>query len=152
MANMGVASVISVLGLWMSIAVSAMGGSTSILTIENFAVFGGVAVLAVFSYGAFFTFLGAVMKKSGLLGIGFIFGWESFVQYIPGVTQKFTFSHYIKSLLPFGNLGKVEFLARFLEPSSTGTAITTLLILILMFLIFSCVLFLKKEYILSDNQ
>ncbi len=149
---MGVASVIAVLGLWISIFISAFGGSSSSLTLENLAVFGGVAVLAVFAYGAFFTLLGSIMKKSGLFGVAFIFGWENIVQFFPGVTQKFTISHYVKSLLPFGNLGKSKFLALFLQPSSTDTAIITLLILIVVFLVLSSIIFLKKEYILSDHQ
>jgi ABC-type transport system involved in multi-copper enzyme maturation permease subunit len=152
LANMGVASMISLLGLWISIMISALGGSRAALSLENLAVFGGVAVLAVFAYGAFFTLLGSVMKKSGLLGIAFIFGWESIVQFFPGVTQKFTIIHYVKSLLPFGNLGKSQFLARFLEPSSTGAAISMLCILIAAFLILACFIFLKKEYVLSDHQ
>ena len=108
-------------------------------------------LLSILAYGALFTFLGALMKKSVIAGIIFIFGWEHVVQYIPGTTQKLTIYHYVKSLLPV-KLAKGNPLLMFqLQPSSFSEAVSTMLILSALFLALTIVIFYKKEYVLTDN-
>ena len=51
---------------------------------EELGLFLGTSLLALFCYSSLFTALGAFMKKSVLLGLFFVFGWESVVQYFPG--------------------------------------------------------------------
>lgn len=117
---------------------------------EELAVFLGTALLALFCYSALFTAAGAFMKKSILIGLFFVFGWESVVQYFPGVTQKFTIIHWIKSLLPVPP-GEGGFLIFQLQPSPALESVVVLLAAGLLFLFLAVFIFERKEYILSDN-
>jgi ABC-2 type transport system permease protein len=113
-------------------------------------VFLGASLLALFCYSALFTAAGAFMKKSILVGLFFVFGWESVVQYFPGVTQKFTIIHWVKSLLPIPP-GEGGFLIFQLQPSPPLQSALTLLVAGLLFLFLAVLIFERKEYILSDN-
>ena len=117
---------------------------------EELGLFLGTALLALFCYSALFTALGAFMKKSILLGLFFVFGWESVVQYFPGVTQKFTIVHWVKSLLPIPP-GEGGFLIFQLQPSPPLQSVLTLLVAGALFLWLAVLIFERKEYILSDN-
>ncbi len=118
---------------------------------QELAVFLGTALLALFCYSALFTALGAFMKKSILVGLFFVFGWESVVQYFPGVTQKFTIVHWVKSLLPIPP-GEGGFLIFQLQPSPPLQSVLTLLAASLIFLALAVFIFERKEYILSDTN
>jgi ABC-2 type transport system permease protein len=117
---------------------------------EELAVFLGTSLLALFCYSALFTTAGTFMKKSILLGLFFVFGWESVVQYFPGVTQKFTIIHWVKSLLPVPP-GEGGFLIFQLQPSPPLQSVLTLLAAGFLFLWLAVLIFERKEYILSDN-
>jgi ABC-2 type transport system permease protein len=117
---------------------------------EELGIFLGTSLLALFCYSALFTLAGAFMKKSILIGLFFVFGWESVVQYFPGVTQKFTIIHWIKSLLPV-QASQGGFLIFQLQPSPALESVAVLLIAGLLFLILAVLIFERKEYILSDN-
>jgi len=117
---------------------------------QELGLFLGTALLALFCYSALFTALGAFMKKSILLGLFFVFGWESVVQYFPGVTQKFTIIHWVKSLLPvIPNQNSI--LTFQLQSSPPLESVTMLLGAGLLFLTIAVFIFARKEYILSDN-
>lgn len=117
--------------------------------LKEFLTFFGVGALALISYCSFFTLLGTLHKKSLIWGLLFIFGWESIVQYFPGVTQKFTLIHYIKSLLPYTS-ENVKFLVFRLEPSGMVASILFLVLISLVSILAACYIFYRKEYILSD--
>ena len=119
-------------------------------TWEELGVFLGTSLLALFCYSALFTMIGTFMKKSILIGLFFVFGWESVVQYFPGVTQKFTIIHWIKSLLPV-QADQGGFLIFQLQPSPVFESIVVLATAGLLFLILAVLIFQRKEYILSDN-
>jgi ABC-type transport system involved in multi-copper enzyme maturation permease subunit len=111
----------------------------------------GVLALGLISYGAFFTFIGMVIKRSIFFGLLFSFGWENVLQYFPGSTQRLAIAHYLKSLLPpRATGGRFSFLLFRLEPSSHGVAILMLCLLTVAFLVLACVAFSQKEYILED--
>jgi ABC-2 type transport system permease protein len=112
--------------------------------------YAGVLSLALLTYTAFFTFLGALSRRALILGLMFSFGWEAVVQYFPGLTQRFTIAHYLKSLLPARPGGGMSFLMFRLEPTAAGLSILTLGILIMIFLGLACLVFSLKDYILSD--
>lgn len=110
--------------------------------------------LGIVCYTAFFTLIGAFLKKSVLFGFFFSFGWENVVQYFPGSTQKFTVMHYLKSLLPgVGDTsqGALSFLMFRLDPSPAGTAVATLLGLTAVFLALACWTFNRKEYLFDEG-
>jgi ABC-2 type transport system permease protein len=117
---------------------------------EELGLFLGTSLLALFCYSTLFTALGAFMKKSVLLGLFFVFGWESVVQYFPGVTQKFTIVHWVKSLLPIPP-GQNSVLIFQLQPSPALESAAVLLGAGLLFLFLAVFIFERKEYILSDN-
>jgi ABC-type transport system involved in multi-copper enzyme maturation permease subunit len=117
---------------------------------EELGVFLGTSVLALFCYSTLFTLAGTFMKKSILIGLFFVFGWESVVQYFPGVTQKFTIIHWIKSLLPV-QADQGGFLIFQLQPSPALESVLVLFIAGLIFLIAAVFIFERREYILSDN-
>ena len=117
--------------------------------LKQFFTFVGVGGLALIAYSAFFTLISALIKKSVVVGLLFIFGWENVVQYFPGVTQKFTVIHYIKSILPYTS-DNIKFLVFRLEPSGTVESILVLFLLTLISLIAASFIFNNKEYILSD--
>jgi len=117
---------------------------------EELGLFLGTSLLALFCYSTLFTALGAFMKKSILLGLFFVFGWESVVQYFPGVTQKFTIIHWVKSLLPVPP-GENSFLIFQLQPSPPLESVAVLIAAGLLFLCIAVFIFERKEYILSDN-
>ncbi len=120
--------------------------------VSEFLSFMGVGILALFAYMALFTLMGTLMKKALVLGLMFIFGWENIVQYIPGTTQKFTVSHYLKSLLNDNSSSNsiLSFLMSKLEPSSTVESITVLLLLMIVSLVGASYVFQNKEYVISD--
>lgn len=121
--------------------------------VKAFFSFIGAGLLALVAYMGLFTLLGTLMKKSMVMGLLFIFGWENVVQYFPGVTQKFTLIHYIKSLLPSGG-GKASFLYFLLvrvQPSSTAESITMLLLILVASLALAAFVFQNREYVLSDS-
>lgn len=114
--------------------------------------FAGAGFMALLTYMAFFTFLGTVMKKAIIPGLLFVFFWENIVQYFPGVTQKFTITHFVKSLLPVTpeNKSFFKFLVAQLEPSSTIGALIVMMVITGLSLAAACYFFQKREYIMSD--
>jgi ABC-2 type transport system permease protein len=115
----------------------------------------GVLILGILAYTAFFTFLGALLKKAIILGLIFGFGWENVIQYFPGSTQRFSLVHYLKSLLPYrpttvgGGRGVALLLFR-LEPTPPALAVTMLVLIAAVFLVLACLRFRTKEYLYED--
>ncbi len=109
-------------------------------------------------YTALFTLAGTFLKKSILFGLLFCFGWENVVQYFPGMTQKFTIMHYLKSLLPgmragvegTDGAGVLKFLLFRQEPTPVVTAVTTLVVLTAVFAGLACWVYSRKEYLFDE--
>ena len=141
------------LGLFLSFFIVKIGNPGDTVHIKQFFSYVGVGTLALVTYTAFFTLLGTLFKKSMILGLLFIFGWENVVQYFPGTTQKFTIIHWIKSLLPAASDSGsfLRFLVFRLEPSSTAESLAVLAVFITAALIAASYIFRNKEYILSDS-
>ncbi len=115
----------------------------------------GVLGLGILAYTAFFTFLGAFLKKAIIVGLIFGFGWENIIQYFPGSTQRFSVVHYLKSLLPYRPAGVgggrgVALLLFKLEPTSPFLAVLALTAILAVFLGLACVLFRTKEYLYEE--
>ena len=51
-------------------------------------------------YGAVFALIGAALKRPLLIGLIFIFGWETMVMAIPGSLKRLSVSYYLQSLVP----------------------------------------------------
>lgn len=114
----------------------------------------GVLGLGILAYTAFFTFLGAVLKRGILVGLVFGFGWENVIQYFPGSTQKFSIVHYLKSLLPYrpagGGGGRLALLLFKLEPTAPGVAVLMLAVIAGVLLALACWFFRTKEYLYEE--
>jgi len=113
--------------------------------------YAGVLTLGILAYTAFFTLLGTLAKRALVLGLMFSFGWETLVQYFPGMTQRFTIAHYLKSLLPVQSQGGMSFLAFRLEPTAPLPSVATLLVLTVVFLGLACLVFSFKDYIQATD-
>lgn len=152
LAHFFLSAVIVVSGIVISFVVANFSNLLKLDYLETLGMFTGVALLAIAAYSGFFTMLGTLMKKSILVGIFFIFGWESIVQFFPGVTQKLTLNHYIKSLIPATFSGTQSILAFLLQPSTKAESISVLILMTFIFLAFAVLLFYKKEFLLSDES
>jgi ABC-type transport system involved in multi-copper enzyme maturation permease subunit len=112
----------------------------------------GVLGLGILAYTAFFSFLGAFLKRAIIVGLVFGFGWENVIQYFPGSTQRFSVVHYLKSLLPYrpvtggGGRGVALLLFR-LEPTPPVAAALMLAVIAGAFLALACWIFRTKEYL-----
>ncbi len=112
----------------------------------------GVLTLAILAYTSFFTLLGVLAKRALVLGLLFSFGWEAVVQYFPGMTQRLTIAHYLKSLLPSQPPGGgLSFLTFRLEPTAPVISVAVLIAVTAVFLVAACLLFSTKDYILSTD-
>jgi ABC-2 type transport system permease protein len=113
----------------------------------------GVLGLGILAYTAFFTFLGAVLKRAIIVGLVFGFGWENIIQYFPGSTQKFSVVHYLKSLLPYrpaAGVGRLTLLLFRLEPTAPLAAVLMLAAVAAAFLALACWAFRTKEYLYEE--
>lgn len=109
------------------------------------------SLLAILAYGGLFTLLGVILRRAILPGIAFVFGWEGVVQYFPGITQKFTVIHWVKSLLP-PSASRGSFLIWQLEPSSRGQSVGVLLLLGLISVAVAAWIFSLREYPQTEDR
>ena len=152
LAHVVISAIIIMIGLFLSYAFANSEHLMEVSYIKEFGIFAGVALLSIVAYSSLFTMMGTLLKKSILLGLFFILGWESIVQFFPGVTQKLTVNHYIKSLLPIKLGGNENILSFQLQPSPVLESIITLLMITIVFLAVSIFIFYNKEYVLSDIE
>jgi ABC-2 type transport system permease protein len=60
----------------------------------------GLLTLGLIVYGAFFALVGARVKRPLLVGLLFVFGWETVVMAIPGYLKRFSVAYYMQGLVP----------------------------------------------------
>jgi len=63
-------------------------------------VYSLVLFMALLTYGALFTFLGALTKFAIFIGIGLCFIWEQILVFIPASLKKLTIAYYLQCLFP----------------------------------------------------
>jgi len=146
-----VMGLITFLGLVLSFLIANFDLLASAESWRQLLTYLAAALLAITAYSGLFALLASFMRKSILIGLFFVFGWESIVQYFPGTTQKFTIIHFVKSLLPYAPQ-KSGFLIFQLEPSPVFSSVLVLMLFSLITLIAAAIVFQKKEYILSDSN
>jgi len=109
----------------------------------------GVLTLALITYGAFFTFLGACLKYAVLIGLLFAFGWEKIVLIVPGLVKKFSVIHYLLSSFPKDHmpreLSQALFRGTDVQFSNATFSIMILLIVSIVFLGLSVFALYRKE-------
>jgi ABC-type transport system involved in multi-copper enzyme maturation permease subunit len=59
-----------------------------------------VIAIGLAVYGALFALIGAALRRPLLVGLIFIFGWESLVMALPGNVKRFSVAYYLQGLVP----------------------------------------------------
>ena len=59
-----------------------------------------VLALGLAVYGAVFALIGAALKRPLLVGLIFVFGWETLVMSLPGNLKRLTVAFYLQGLVP----------------------------------------------------
>ena len=59
-----------------------------------------VIAIGLAVYGALFALTGAALKRPLLVGLIFVFGWESLVMALPGNLKRFSVAYYLQGLVP----------------------------------------------------
>ena len=140
----------SIVLVW--ILVIPMGGSLGANFLDLVKDLGIVAAgLAV--YGALFAFIGAYFKRPLLIGLAFIFGWETAVLAFPGSFKLFSVAHWVQGLVPHAmpnDSTASMIMAIFREtPSLTGSLVALSLILVV-FLGLAARVVARREYVLEQ--
>ncbi len=60
----------------------------------------GAALLGLAAYSGVFAALGVLFRRPVLMGLLFVFGWQSVATYVPGLVGKLTVAYHLQSLLP----------------------------------------------------
>ena len=60
----------------------------------------GLLALGLAVYGAVFACIGAALKRPLLVGLAFVFGWETVVMALPGYLKRFSIAFYLQGLVP----------------------------------------------------
>lgn len=109
--------------------------------------YNGTILLSILAYSSLFTMLSMIFKRSTIIGLMFIFGWENVVQLFPGTTQNLTIAHYVKSLLPVFGKSEGFFFTQF-SPTPIYKSIIILLIISALSITLAVFAFRKKEYLI----
>lgn len=109
---------------------------------------GAATVMGLLAYGAFFTFLGAFMRKPVMPGLIFAFVWEQIASFLPGGAQRLTILHYLQAITPhtLEPLEDLPFLSSLYHDEHPVVAVAALLFISGMFLWLAGVVFRNKEY------
>ena len=62
--------------------------------------YASAASLAVIAYGAVLILMGVLSRRPIILGVAFIYGWESLAASLPGAVSLFTVAKYVRTLTP----------------------------------------------------
>lgn len=60
----------------------------------------GLLALGLAVYGALFAFIGAALNRPLLIGLIYVFGWETMVMAVPGSLKRFSVAYYLQGLVP----------------------------------------------------
>jgi ABC-2 type transport system permease protein len=60
----------------------------------------GLVAVGLATYGAVFALIGAAMKRPLLVGLLFVFGWETLVMALPGNLKRISVAYYLQGLVP----------------------------------------------------
>lgn len=60
----------------------------------------GIFALSSFAYGGLFLLMGVVLRRPHILGLAYIFFWDSYAAYLPGKAGILNIKHYVTSIIP----------------------------------------------------
>jgi len=120
----------------------------SLLTLLQLEFAGLIAIIA---YSSLFLLFGVSLKKSTIIGLVYIFGWEPIAQILPGTAQKFTIFFYLNSLTPIRIPREKGILSISITQPGFAESLIILLLFSAIFFAASVYVFKKKEYLLADH-
>ena len=140
----------SIVLVW--ILVVPMGGSLGANFLDLVKDLGIVAAgLAV--YGAVFAFIGAYFKRPLLIGLAFIFGWETAVLAFPGSFKLFSVAYWVQGLVPHAmpnDSAASMLMAIFRETPSLAGSLATMSFILVVFLGLAAWIVARREYVLEQ--
>jgi len=120
-----------------------------LLTLLQLEFTGFIAILA---YSSLFLLFGVSLKKSTIVGLVYIFGWEAIAQILPGTAQKLTIMFYLHSLTPIRMPRENSPFSISVSHPGYAEALITLLVFTALFFAAAAYIFKKKEYLLADHS
>lgn len=101
----------------------------------------GVAVAAIFVYGSFTMFIGAMTRWPIVVGVVILYGWQRVATLVPGVVDFLTIKKYTNALLPVlatqrGNQQMQAIIAGFQREEFLVSASKAIIVLIVLTLVF----------------
>lgn len=140
----------SIMLVW--ILVIPMGGSLGANFIDLVTDLAIIATgLAV--YGAVFAFIGAYFKRPLLIGLAFIFGWETAVMAFPGSFKLLSVAYYLQGLVPHAmpNDSLASMMqAIFRETPSLTLSVVAMTGILVVFLGLAASIVARREYVLEQ--
>ena len=113
---------------------------------EAVEVYSEILVLTVFGsivYSSLFLAISVFFKKPVFFGLFYAFIWEGLIGSLPGVIQKASVKHYLRSIgsewVDYGGMSRFE------DATGLGDSVVVLLVLTASFLVVGALLFREKE-------
>lgn len=113
----------------------------------------GLLALGLAVYGAVFAFIGTAIKRPLLVGLLFVFGWETAVMALPGYLKRFSVAYYLQGLVPHAmpSDSAVSIIsAIFRETPTIADSLISLAIITIASLWLAASVVSKKEYVLEQ--
>jgi ABC-type transport system involved in multi-copper enzyme maturation permease subunit len=127
------------------LAVAPSGWRELGLRFPTLALDAGTALLGLAAYSGFFSLLGIVLRRPVLVGLIFVFGWQTAATYVPGFVSRLTVAHYLHSLLPHESFqGALSGLWGGRESAATAVLVLVVIILVSHSLAILC--FSRQEF------
>jgi len=127
------------------ILVSSDGLQAMLENIHLLLIYNLILFMAILTYGALFTFLGALTKFAIYLGIALCFLWEQVLVFIPAPLKKWTIMYYLQCLFPESQSGNVS-MEIFTGATTPGKALIVLFLITLFSLLMTAYTLSQKEY------
>ncbi len=113
----------------------------------------GIVALGLAVYGALFAFIGAWFKRPLLIGLVFVFGWETAVLAFPGYLKLYSVAYYLQGLVPHAmpNDSIASLMQSiFRETPGLGTSLFWLSAILVVFLTLAARIVARREYVLEQ--
>ena len=118
---------------------------------------GGALLVAALAggltYTTLFAALGAAVRRSMLIGVGYVFAIEVFLANLPGKTRSLTIQHHLREIvraLSPGRWGPPQRFVRVTEPDLSGSAVN-LAIVTAIALLLGCWIVSRRQYVRADT-
>ncbi len=112
-------------------------------SLEILLEFSVLMVIGSMVYSSLFLAVSVLFKKPVFFGLFYAFVWEGLVGSIPGVIQKVSIKHYLRSVgsewVDYGGM------SGFADATSSGDSLIVMVALTAVFLVFGAILFREKE-------